>query len=190
MNDAKHAKHVPMNTALKVAVVTVVAILLLLLLWAVVQYLLIPAFSERWQVLLVWTGAVVLWIVSVISGIAQFTGYNLRELVSSAAGQEKRPSTVVAKSDVDILINDIQRDLYGDDDKLPYVLTLCVDLCHHLDPSGDYVEWLKRELSGFENREELTKVLGGSDDKFDDWMKRWVSHRLVKTYVKFPEIAP
>ena len=182
----------PTKTALRAGVITAGAILLSLLIWAVVQYLVIPGLSEGWQQFVVWAGAVVLWIVSVLAGASQFTGYNLKELISPAAasGPERHGSGLLTGGAVDILVKEIQKSLYGDDNQLPYVLTLCIDLCHRLGLPRDYLEWLGRELNGFEDMETLAKVLGGGDaDNLDEWMKSWASHRFVKTYVKMQYIS-
>ena len=86
--------------------------------------------------------------------------------------------------DVEWTIREIQAKLYSKNAELPYILTLCLDLCATLGINDDNVTWLEKELSGFRNYAQLQSSF---DDvaHFDAWMEKWASHRLVATYMKF-----
>jgi len=91
--------------------------------------------------------------------------------------------SISATGNVEKLINDIQPALYGDDSRLPYVLTLCLDLCERVGLSSKYETWLRKELNGFGNYQGFQ---GEFEDEhsFEAWMQEWASHRLLETYIK------
>jgi hypothetical protein len=80
-------------------------------------------------------------------------------------------------------MEDIQADLYGEDSRLPYILTLCLDLCDRVGLSEKYERWLRLELNGYPDYQGFQD--GFSDpEAFVAWMDSWASHRMIKTYVK------
>lgn len=84
---------------------------------------------------------------------------------------------------IDRLIRDIQSTLYGEEKQLPYALTLCLDLCQQVDLTSKYGLWLRKELIGYIDHEKFQKDFP-DEESFDNWMRLWSEHRLVKTYIK------
>jgi len=85
------------------------------------------------------------------------------------------------------LVSEIQSKLYGDNNRLPYVLTLCLDVCDRIGLIKKYEIWLRAELSGYPT--DPTEYYGefGSGDEGDAWLAEWASHRFIATNVKLVE---
>lgn len=66
---------------------------------------------------------------------------------------------------------------------MPYTLTLCLDLSDQLELDTEYSDWIKKELNGQEDYSEFEKKFGSAEE-FDSWIKKWSSHRHIKTYFK------
>jgi hypothetical protein len=81
------------------------------------------------------------------------------------------------------LIKDIQSDLYSDNSRLPYVLTLCLDLCDRTGLTNEYGKWLRKELNGYRDYQRFRSEFD-NEDQFTAWMERWAAHRMVEPYVK------
>ena len=89
---------------------------------------------------------------------------------------------------IDGLIRDIQVALY-DNERLPYVLTLCLDLCDRVGLCEKYGRWLRSELSGYRDYEELQNEFD-DQEQFGAWIENWASHRLIRPYVKALDYSP
>jgi hypothetical protein len=205
-----------------VIAVAAFAIALFVLSAVLAKYVLLPLLPTHWQTDLAWIGSAVLATIGILAGLAELTGYSLKDFFGSETQpplqQESTTGAVVLSGDmqgkietgdifqddstkivveqayspeslfktdgVEKLIEDIQSSLYGDNSRLPYVLTLCLDLCERLALSGKYGEWIRRELTGYKDYEGFQNSFN-NEDEFEDWMQRWATHRLVQPYIKF-----
>lgn len=80
------------------------------------------------------------------------------------------------------LISAIQNSLHEDNSRLPYVLTVCMDLCALLEMT-EYEQWINIELNGFKDFLAFQKSFR-NDGEYIKWMKRFGDHRFIKTYLK------
>ncbi len=81
------------------------------------------------------------------------------------------------------LTRDIRANLYKDNNLLPYVLTLCLELCERKAISDSFREWIERELNGYDEYEKF-KATFKHEEQFEKWMKKWASHRHIESYIK------
>lgn len=206
----------------KAIAVAASAIVLFVVSAVLAKYVLLPLLPTHWQKDLVWIGSAVLATIGILAGLAQLTGYSLKDLSGSETQpplqQESTTGAIVLSGDmqakietgdifqggstkivveqadlpessfktdgVEKLIEDIQSSLYDDSSRLPYVLTLCLDLCERLGLSGEYGEWIRRELTGYKDYEGFHNSFN-NEEEFEDWMQRWAAHRFVQPYIKF-----
>ena len=211
----------------KVIFALIFSVLLFVILAFLSKYFLLPMLPEPWQNNLIWLGTATVGTIAILSGLAQLTGYSLKDLFSSpkptlppsqtkdsqgevilnvgAYGRIDRigdilqsNSTKIVVSSTDVLgsprssktanvenlIKDIQSALYEDNSRLPYVLTLCLDLCSQVNLSEKYDQWLKIELNGYKNYQEFRGKFD-NEIQFENWMQTWAPHRLIEPYVKF-----
>ena len=118
-------------------------------------------------------------------GMQNFHGDILQSSTKVEVGELNIISSLAGKSadSIDRLIRDIQAALYGEDKQLPYTLALCLDLCQQVSLSTKYELWLRKELNGYEDHDDFQKSFP-DDQAFEDWMRQWAEHRMVKTYIK------
>ena len=209
---------------LRAIAVAAFAIVLFVVLAVLAKYLLLPLLPVHWQRDLVWVGSAALATIGILAGLAELTGYSLKDLFGSetqpplllqqesttgpivlsrgmqgkietgdilqggstkiAVEQADLPESAFKTGGVERLIEDVQSSLYSDNSRLPYALTLCLELCERLGLSGKYGEWLRRELTGYKDYEGFRNSFN-HEEKFEDWMQRWAAHRLVQPYIKF-----
>lgn len=206
----------------KAIAVAAFAIVLFVVSAVLAKYILLPLLPTHWQTDVVWIGSAILATIGVLAGLAELTGYSLKDFFGSetqpplqqesttgavalsgdmqgkietgdilqgggtkiVVKQADSPESSFKASDVEKLIEDIQSSLYGDNSRLPYVLTLCLDLCERLGLSGEYDEWIRKELTGYKDYEGFRNSFN-NEREFEDWMQRWAAHRLVQPYIKF-----
>jgi hypothetical protein len=92
--------------------------------------------------------------------------------------------TTTNKSSLEKFIHEIQSNLYGDISRLPYVLTLSIDLCTQLKLDNNYIKWLLLELGGLDDFKKFKDEFS-DNQPFEKWMEKWSAHRFVRTYIKF-----
>jgi len=86
------------------------------------------------------------------------------------------------KTSIEQQIREIQTHLFGENNVLPYTLTLCSDLCERTGLATKYNTWIRSELKGYDD--ELGKTFP-DEASFEKWLERWAAHRSVQTYIKF-----
>lgn len=123
-------------------------------------------------------------LLSVLGALAAFK--DIIELIQkffhnppATASDSSYPSSEIRK--IENLIEKIQANLYGNDDQLPYVLTLALDLCQSIN-SLNYKMWLEKELHGYENYQNFHEEFG-NEEEFERWMDQWANYRLLQSYV-------
>jgi hypothetical protein len=124
--------------------------------------------------------------ITILAGLAQILGVGLVDLFRVNAPLQKaeilRSRDTTARS-VERLIQEIQSNLY-DDDKLPYVLTLCNDLCNLTGLSEKYGKWLRLELADCADFDRFRDEFGDAE-AFNTWMNQWAPYRMIQTHIKF-----
>ena len=105
---------------------------------------------------------------------------DIRQLGSEKTLLLNSPPDSRSSDNVEKLIREIQSSLYDDNSKLPYVLTLCKDLCDMVGLTTKYKSWLMVELTG--NLDSIQSKY--SKDDFTQWMNEWGTHRVIESYFK------
>jgi membrane protein implicated in regulation of membrane protease activity len=83
---------------------------------------------------------------------------------------------------IERLISTIQDSLYEDNSRLPYVLSICLDLCAQVGMT-EYDQWINNELNGYKDFLAFQKSFPSETD-YINWMKRFGDHRFIKAYIK------
>ncbi len=115
-----------------------------------------------------------------------FPGGN-KYVISHPTAQEDTDS--IKLSTIEKLIDNIQSVLYVDNSRLPYALSLCVDLCNRVGLSNRYGLWLWRELNGYRDLQ-IFRDEFGDEHEFDEWMDEWASYRMVRPYIQAINFKP
>jgi hypothetical protein len=120
------------------------------------------------------------------SGKIDWSGDILHSSTKIVIDQAAVPETQEANRAgyIEGLIRDIQSTLYDEHSRLPYVLTLCLDLCDRVGLSEKYGKWIRAELSGYGGDYKEFQSQFDDEEQFECWMQEWASHRLITPYIK------
>jgi len=80
-----------MRKSTKIVIITLVSITVFAVISVIMQFLVLPRFPVQSRTTLVWLGGTVLFSVTVLASLAQFTGYSIREIYVILSAQGSNP---------------------------------------------------------------------------------------------------